>query len=399
MVTVHTMKTSHLVRTLLVSAAATLGGCSGGPSSATTDANNPHDADAGIDGGSADAGVGSDAGSTDAGNYDPAPFTLGTSTLTGTDGAGDVDGARNMARFANPVNVVYRDGSLYVADFDNGKIRVIDVATYETTTLIAQAGFERPFGMAFAADGTLYVSTDNDQNGTHSAMSGSIWRIDPGAHTAVVVASAIGRPRGLVVLTDGRIALTDYMHEVIELLDPATGVVTVLAGAWDAPGMVDDDTGSVARFMSPYGIAARSDGALVVADFDNHRIRVVTLDGAAGPGATTTLAGAAGPGWIDGGLDAAQFRRPQALAIAANGDIFVSDTDNFRIRRLTASSVQTIAGNGTAGYLDNDDPLASELYGMEGLAVVPDGSMLYIADGSRGEDVPHNRVRQIARRW
>jgi DNA-binding beta-propeller fold protein YncE len=158
--------------------------------------------------------------------------------------------------------------------------------------------------------------------------------------------------------------------------------------------MVDDDTGSVARFMSPYGIAARSDGALVVADFDNHRIRVVTLDGA-----TTTLAGAAGPGWTDGGLDAAQFRRPQAIAIAASGDIFVSDTDNFRIRWLTGNAVQTIAGNGTAGYLDNDDPLASELYGMEGLAVVPDGSMLYIADGSRGEDVPHNRVRQIARRW
>jgi sugar lactone lactonase YvrE len=72
--------------------------------------------------------------------------------------------------------------------------------------------------MAFAADGTLYVSTDNDQNGAHSAMSGSIWRIDPGAHSAVVIASAIGRPRGLVVLADGRIALTDYMHQVVELL-------------------------------------------------------------------------------------------------------------------------------------------------------------------------------------
>jgi DNA-binding beta-propeller fold protein YncE len=96
------------------------------------------------------------------------------STLTGTAEAGDVDGARNMARFADPVNVVYRDGRLYVADFDNNKIRVVDVASYETTTLIAQPGFQRPFGMAFAADGTLYVSTDNDSQGAHSSMSGSI---------------------------------------------------------------------------------------------------------------------------------------------------------------------------------------------------------------------------------
>ena len=61
----------------------------------------------------------------------------------------------------------------------------------------------------------------------------------------------------------------------------------------------------------------------------------------------------------------------------------------------TGTAVQTIAGDGTSGYRDGDDPLTSELYGIEGLAVVPDGSMVYVADGSRGTALPYNRIRQI----
>jgi YVTN family beta-propeller protein len=289
--------------------------------------------------------------------------------------------------------VAYRDGRVYVADFDNNKIRVIDTATHQTSTLLDQAGFERPFGLAFAANGTLYVSTDNDPDGGHSLTSGSIWRVPPGGHTAVLVARAIGRPRGLAVLPDGRIAATDYLHHVVELIAPGTGGVTILAGAWDQPGLVDL-SGADARFSGPYGIAVRGDGTLVIADFDNHRIRLVTLGGDA-----TTLAGIGAPGFHDGSADTAMFSQPQAVAIAGNGDIFVTELGNNRIRRISGTTVQTVAGNGIAGFLDHDDPLASQLYGLEGLAVVPDGSMLYVADGGRGELVPYNRIRQIAKHW
>jgi DNA-binding beta-propeller fold protein YncE len=258
---------------------------------------------------------------------------------------------------------------------------------------IAQSGFQRPFGLAFAADGTLYVSTDNDDSGGHSLWSGTIWRIAPGSHSAVVVARAIGRPRGLAVFADGKLAASDYDHHVIQIVEPATGGATPLAGAWDSPGMVDG-AGKDARFSVPYGMAVRDDGALVVADFDNHRIRVVTRTGV-----TTTLAGTGVAGFADGGLDGAMFDRPQGIAIAANGDVYVSDSDNFRVRRITGTAVQTIAGDGTGGYRDSDDPLTSELYGLEGLAVVPDGSMVYVADGSRGTGLPYHRIRQIARCW
>jgi sugar lactone lactonase YvrE len=324
----------------------------------------------------------------DAGTGGEMPFT-GVDTLAGVAAAGYVDGSRQVAKFSNPVNVAYRDGKLYVADFDNGKLRVIDVSTGDTSTVIAQQGFSRPFGLAFASDGTLYVSTDNDQAGNHSPTSGAIWKVDLGARTATVVANAIGRPRGIAVLPDGRIAAADCLHHVIELVEPSTGQIKTIAGAWDTKGVVDGP-GSIARFSAPYGIAVRSDGKLIVTDLGNHRIRLVGLDGA-----TTTLSGASGQGFLDGAIAEAKFNNPQAIAVAANGDIYITDRGNFRVRRISGNRVETIAGNGRGGYRDSEDRLAAELYGLEGLSVVPDGSIVYLADGNRGDNVPYNRIRQI----
>ena len=123
--------------------------------------------------------------------------TTAVSTVAGSGEPGYKDGNRCVARFTNPVNCAYRDGKIYVADFDNGKIRVVDAATGDTSTLINQQGFQKPFGMTFAPDGTLYVSTDKNPQGQQNTMSGSIWRISVGAKTAQPLAVGIGRPRGL----------------------------------------------------------------------------------------------------------------------------------------------------------------------------------------------------------
>jgi sugar lactone lactonase YvrE len=318
------------------------------------------------------------------------PFYTGVSTLAGMNEAGAVDGARRVAQFNNPVNVLYRDGKVYVADFDNGKIRMIDATTHNTSTVIEQAGFKRPFGMVFGPDGALYVSTDNDLNGRHNPMSGSIWKVDLAAKKAIVIANAIGRPRGLAFLPDGRLAVADYLHHVVEVVDVGTGEVTPIAGAWDAPGMVDGD-GAAAQFSAPYNVVVRNDGTLMVSDFDNNRIRLVAMDGT-----TSTLSGATEAGFVDGAMASARFSHPQAMAVADNGDVYVTDLGNFRVRRIRGDSVETIAGNGTAGVTDSDDRLAAQFYGLEGLAVVPDGSMVYVADGNRGEaPQPFNRIRQI----
>jgi len=321
---------------------------------------------------------------------DAAPFTQGVSTLAGVAEPGAVDGDRNLARFANPVNVARGlDGMIYVADFDNSRIRAIDPAGV-VSTVIRQTGFARPFGMTVARDGTLFVSTDNDDTGGHSAMSGTVWRVDIAGRVATVVAADIGRPRGLAALPDGRLAIADNFHHVVRLLDPATGKITTIAGLWDEAGFIDA-TGDAARFARPYGIAVRPDGNLVVADFDNHRIPLV--DPATGE--ASTLAGTGTPGFLDASCDSARFSHPQGVAIDAAGTIYVTDLDNFRIRRLRQGVIDTVAGDGTGGYRDHDDPRAAELYGLEGLSVAPDGSALFVADGTRGESVPYNRVRRI----
>ena len=158
--------TRHLSRRLCI--ALVLAGCSSGSPPAVTDAGTTgssgidsgsvHDGGTGHDGGVAsDGGAGSDAGTGSDGGSNDVPFTLGTSTVAGGAEPGYFDGSRKLAMFANPVNVAYRDNRLYVADFDNDKIRMIDLTTYEVSTVIGQPGFQRPFGLAFAPDGTLFV--------------------------------------------------------------------------------------------------------------------------------------------------------------------------------------------------------------------------------------------------
>ncbi|MBS1120670.1 MAG: hypothetical protein H6Q90_2898 [Deltaproteobacteria bacterium] len=343
----------------------------------------------GLVGCASNSGGGTDGGGDDVPGADAQPFTTGVSTLSGAGDAGDVDGARGAARFADPVNVAYGpDGMLYVADFDNSKIRVVDPTNGQTSTLIAQQGFKRPFAMAFDAAGTFYVSTDNDDLGGHTLMSGSIWRIDIAARTATVIVTKIGRPRGLAVLDDGRLAVSDYTHHVIQILDPRNGLLTPLAGAWDVKGMVDG-AGAAARFSTPYGIALTA-GGLVVADYDNNRLRLVGLDGT-----VQTLTGASGAGFVDGSMSSARFDKPQAIAVATNGDVYLTDLGNFRIRRIHGDNVDTVAGNGAGGFLDSDDRLAAQLFGLEGMSLVPDGSTLFVADGTRGDNVPYNRIRSV----
>ncbi len=317
------------------------------------------------------------------------PFTNGVSTLAGDAEAGYVDGSRDIARFHNPVGVAYGpDGKIYVADFDNGKIRVV-TSDGTTSTLIAQQGFCRPFGLAFAGQ-TLYATTDCNAAGQHSPLTtGSVWKIDVGAKTATEIADSIGMPRGIAVLSSGKLALSDYENHVVELLDPASGQVTLLAGAKGSAGMADG-VGAAARFNQPYALVQRSDGKLVVVDQMNNRIRLVGLDGS-----VSTMAGTGQAGYADGAMTGAMFSAPEGIAMAGNGDLFVTDLGNYRVRRISGSTIDTIAGDGMGGYIDDDNRLASELYGLEGITVKPDGSMVYVADGGRGDDVPFNRVRQI----
>jgi DNA-binding beta-propeller fold protein YncE len=311
-------------------------------------------------------------------------------TLSGGASAGMQDGAMGTATFANPVSVLLDDtGGVLVCDFDNDRIRRIDGASGTVSTLTSQGGFRRPFGLALAPDGALYAHTDYDPNGVKGPTTGTIWRIDPLTGTATVTAADLGRPRGLAALTDGRLVLSDYQNARIGLLDPTHGTVTDLAGHTGCPGFADGH-GADARFAVPYGVVALPGGDLVVADYGNHVLRRVTMAGDVSP-----YAGDGGSGTIDGPRLSARLAGPEALAIDAAGNIFVSDGESHRIRRVDSEgNVTTLAGDGAAGFRDGPGE-TSEFYGQEGISVSADGHTLYVADGSTGEDVSYHRIRKL----
>jgi hypothetical protein len=300
-------------------------------------------------------------------------LTLKVATLAGCAEKGTADGPRGDARFDNPVNVVLSEsGIAYVADFDSSLIRKVDT-TGKTTTLTS---LPRPFGLAIDSSGFLLVQTDDDDLGTHSVDTGTIWRVNPANGAKTVLVRDIGRPRGLAVMPDGRVGLADYIHNTISILDPIAATVTPLAGSRDVNGHANG-SGSAALFDQPWDLAY-VDGALYVAEVTNGDIRKVTLDG--------TVSDVVVPGTLD---------QPQGIAADASHALYITEWHGRSVKKLVGTTLTLVAG-GTEGYEDSDTATSAKFYGVEGLDVTPDGHRLVVADGNHGDGTAYNHVRQIS---
>lgn len=316
-------------------------------------------------------------------------------------GAGGVDGTGAAASFNDPIGAAAdSSGNVYVADTDNNMIRKITPAGVVTTLAGSAssagsadgtgtgASFHRPLGLAVDSAGTVYVA-DSGNNTIRKVTSAGV--VTTLAGTAGVFGSADGTgtaasftlPTGLAVDGAGNLYVADSVNGTIRKITSA-GVVTTLAGT---PGVIGsaDGTGTSASFNYPFGLAVDGAGNVCVADTYNGTIRVVTS-----AGVVTTLAGTARvTGSADGTGAAASFRQPFGLAADGAGNLYVADTGNNTIRKITAAGVVTTLA-GTAGATGSADGTGAAASFSEPFGVAVDSAgNAYVADSS------NNTIRKI----
>ena len=296
-------------------------------------------------------------------------------TLAGQAGSsGSADGTGNAARFLQPCGVaVDSAGKVYVADLGNNTIRKV-TPDGVVTTLAGQAGnsgsadgtgnaarFFQPSDVAADATGNVYVADGGNNTIRKVTPAGVVTTLagnssikdqygDPAGGFADGTGSAarFNYPRGVALDSAGVLYVADADNSTIRKVTPA-GVVTTLAGQAGSSGSADG-TGSAARFGGPSSVAVDIGGNLYVADSGNNTIRKVTPGGV-----VTTLAGQAGSsGSADGTGSAAQFWNPTGVTVDSAGNVYVADSFNFTIRKVTpAGEVTTLAG--LAGHYGSAD--------------------------------------------
>ena len=283
--------------------------------------------------------------------FDPASSDV--TTLAGVPGEpGSADSAEGQAHFNFPCGLeVGPDGLLYVADRDNGRVRVVDPVSGAVVTLTDDNGVvlaDEVFDVAFDGDGYLYFTDVAGCSIRRVHLEGGACETVAGVPGDCRIADGlpafarVGQPRGLVYHPDGYLFYADRMGDNIRRFDLATGVLETVYGSADGTeaGFVDAD-GTDARFSEPSGLEAIGD-VLYVTDSDNDGVRRIDLQS----GAVATLAGIGVNGNADGPVDESSFSWPIGLASDDDDNLYVMDPGGHCLRHIDLASmtVSTVAG-------------------------------------------------------
>jgi sugar lactone lactonase YvrE len=310
---------------------------------------------------------------------------LMASTLAGTGTAGAGNGPAETATFTNLWGIALDgDGNLYVTEYSAGRIRKLTKAdNYAVSTL--QSGLSKPVGVAVDGDGNVYVVEYGANRVSKLTKAGA-------TYTKSILASGFSELSGVAVDGDGNLYITERGAQRIHKLTKAGDTYTpsILAGSGSI-GAADHSDPLQATFSGPEGIAIDGDGNLYIGDLgSSQRIRKLTR---AESYAVSTPAGTGVTSPFQDGLgNQATFNVPRGVAVDGDGNVYVADTSNRRIRKLTkegaAYMVSTLAGTGMASFADG--PAVAAVFNSP-LGVVMDGDgNLYVTDSN------NNRIRKIA---
>ncbi|MGO9991067.1 MAG: kelch repeat-containing protein [Steroidobacteraceae bacterium] len=256
-----------------------------------------------------------------------------------------------------------------------------------TTAMLSQPG-----GLAIDASGALDVADESNQTVRWVLTSGPIFTLT-GNGTAgfsgdggPATLAQINSPRGLTVDGAGNRYIADSANNRIRMV-AESGLISTIAGNGIATFAGDGGPATSASLNSPRGLAFDGGGNLYISDYANQRIRKVTPSGV-----ISTFVGNGTPGFGgDGGpAAAAALNGPRGLAFDGNGNLYVADSNNNRIRMITpAGMISTVAGNGSAAYSGDGGAATSAGFAPHWVAVDGNGN-LYISDYT------NNRVRMVS---
>lgn len=270
---------------------------------------------------------------------------------TGTAGYNGDNIAANTARLSGPARISFdATGNLFIADSANNRIRKVSPAGIITTVAgSGTAGFsgdggqatlaklKTPYDVFPAPDGTLYIADKANQRIRKITPAGIISTI-AGTGTAgyngdqiTATTARLNNPYSVTVDSSGNIYIADYDNERVRIIDP-TGIIDTFAGIGVATANGDGGPADEAGLHKPCYVELTPNGSLLISEVNNNRLRLVQ------DGIITTLAGTGQFGYLgDGGPPVfSTWQRPAASAIDAQGNIWVVDRNNHRVRVINA---------------------------------------------------------------
>jgi trimeric autotransporter adhesin len=326
------------------------------------------------------------------------------------DFSGDA-GKATSAGLASPDDVaVDAMGNIYIADSGNNCIRLVTKSTGIITTVAGtgSSGYNGdggrailsklsyPRGIAVDGSGNFYIADTYANrirvvakgNGIITTVAGT-GSIGSSGNGGLATLATIYNPRTLAVDTSRNIYIADSGNNLIRVITKSTGIITTVAGTGSSGTGGDGGLATLASLNYPYGVAVDVSGNVYIADTLSHRVRVVTKS----TGIITTIAGIGSSGSSgDGGLaTTAALSYPCDVTIDASGNVYIADTDNYRIRMVTKSTgtMSTVAGTGSNDYSgDGGQATSATLYNSRGVTSDALGN-IYIADAG------NNRVRMF----
>ncbi len=306
--------------------------------------------------------------------------TISTVAGTGIQGFSGDFGPATLAQLFDPTDVaIHPNGDLYIADTYNNRIRKVDKSGTITTVAgsgsstsangdandniqAVLAGLNHPSGIAFDAAGNLYIAdTDHDRirrvdglTGIITTVAGTGERGYNGDNQPATLAQ-INSPYHIALDGLGNLFIADDGNHRVRKVSVYTGVITTVAGTGNPGYNGDEQPATQAELQNPRGVLIDSAGNLYIADYGNHRVRVVDPAGVIHAFAGTGVYGFSGDG---GAATAANLEGPIALGSDAAGNIYVADSQGQRVRQVNIQTnvISTVAGNGQSGYSGDGGP-------------------------------------------